>query len=101
MPLSPLDFPEEVQVAFFIFNLLPDHWEGMSGSYLGKYWDGIEYYYKVYNVLEPKVTLYIMKTYESELVSYRAEQAEKKRKADERKTKAAGGGKNYTHNVRG
>lgn len=101
MPLSPLDFPEEVQVAFFIFNLLPDHWEGMSGSYLGKYWDGIEYYYKVYNVLEPKVTLYIMKTYESELVSYRAEQAEKKRKADERKAKAAGGGKNYTHNVRG
>jgi len=88
-------------VAFFIFNLLPDHWEGMSGSYLGKYWDGIEYYYKVYNVLEPKVTLYIMKTYESELVSYRAEQAEKKRKADERKAKAAGGGKNYTHNVRG
>ena len=101
MPLSPLDFPEEVQVAFFIFNLLPDHWEGMSGSYLGKYWDGIEYYYKVYNVSEPKVTLYIMKTYESELVSYRAEQAEKKRKADERKAKAAGGGKNYTHNVRG
>jgi hypothetical protein len=101
MPLSPLDFPEEVQVAFFIFNLLPDHWEGMSGSYLGKYWDGIEYYYKVYNVLEPKVTLYIMKTYESELVSYRAEESEKKRKAEERKAKAAGGGKNYTHNVRG
>ena len=25
MPLEPSDFPEEVQVAFFMFSLLPDH----------------------------------------------------------------------------
>ena len=102
MPLSHSDFPEEVQVAFFIFNLLPDHWEGMSGSYMGKYWDGIDYYFKVYDVSDIKATLYIMKMYEQELVSYRAQESDKKRKAEERKAKAAGGGgKRYTHNVQG
>ena len=40
-----------------------------------------------------------MKLYESELVMYRAEKAEQKRKADERKAKS--GGKKYTHNIQG
>jgi hypothetical protein len=98
MPLEPSDFPEEVQVAFFMFSLLPDHWEGMSGTYMGKYWDGIDYFFKLYEIENPKIILYLMKLYEGSIVSYRAEKAEKKRKADERK---AGGGKNYTHNVKG
>lgn len=99
MPLEPSDFPEEVQVAFFMFSLLPDHFEGMSGTYMGKYWDGIDYFFKLYEVENPKVILYIMKMYEGLIVNHRAEQAEKRRKAEERK--AQGGGKNYTHNVRG
>ena len=99
MPLEPSDFPEEVQVAFFMFSLLPDHWEGMSGTYMGKYWDGINYFFKLYQVENPKEILYFMKLYERELVLYKADQAEKKRKAEERKAK--GGGKNYTHNVSG
>ena len=99
MPLDPSDFPEEVQVAFFMFSLLPDHWEGMSGTYMGKYWDGIDYFFKLYEVHDIKTVLYIMKSYESKLVSYRAEQAERKRKAQERRSK--GGGKTYTHKVTG
>ena len=39
MPLEPSGFPEEVQVAFFMFSCLSDNWDGMSGSYLGKNWD--------------------------------------------------------------
>jgi len=42
-----------------------------------------------------------MKVYENIIVSHKAEEAEKKRKAEERKAKSAGGGKQYTHNVRG
>ena len=101
MPLEHSDFPEEVQVAFFMFSLLPDHWEGNTGTYMGKYWDGIDYYFKVYDIEDPKTLLYIMKLYEGRLVGYRAEQAEQKRKADERRNKASGGGKNYTHNIKG
>ena len=99
MPLEPSDFPEEVQVAFFMFSLLPDHWEGMSGTYMGKYWDGIDYFFKLYEVENPRQILYFMKLYESEIVSYKAQKTEQKRKADERKAKS--GGKNYTHNVKG
>ena len=99
MPLNPSDFPEEVQVAFFMFSLLPEHWEGMSGTYMGKYWDGIEYFFKLYEVDDRKTILYIMKIYESKLVNYRAEQAEIKRTNEARKAKS--GGKHYTHNVKG
>jgi hypothetical protein len=99
MPLEASDFPEEVQVAFFMFSLLPDHWEGMSGTYMGKYWDGIDYFLKLYEVQDPKSIIYIMKIYEAKVVNYRSEKNEKKRKAEQRRAKS--GGKNYTHNVKG
>jgi len=100
MPLELSEFPEEVQVAFFMFSLLPDHWEGMSGTYMGKYWDGIDYFFKLYDVEHPRITLYIMKMYERNLVEFRADKAERKRKQQERKS-ASSGGKQYTHNVKG
>ena len=85
-----------------MFSLLPDHWEGMSGTYMGKYWDGVDYFFKLYNVSDPKTIFYIMKLYEGELVAHRSEEAEKRRQAEERKAKAAsGGGKRFTHNVKG
>lgn len=99
MPPDPTDFPVEVQVAFFIFEMLEDHWEGMSGTYMGKHWTSINALFDIYEITDRKTTLYIMKMYESILVSARADKAEKKRKADERKS--ASGGKNYTHNIKG
>jgi len=100
MPLDPSDFPVEVQVAFFVFSLLEDNWEGMSGTYMGKTWNNIEYFFNLYEVDEPRTILYIMKLYESILVSFRSEEAEKRRKAEKRKS-SSGGGKNFTHNVTG
>lgn len=100
MPLTYSDFPEEVQVAFFMFSLLPDYWEGMSGTYMGKHWNGIEYFLNLYEVESPKTVIYFMKVYEQILVEHRAKEADKKRKAEERKAKT-GGGKQYTHNVKG
>lgn len=100
MPLDTSDFPDEVQVAFFIFTLLEDNWDGMSGTYLGKHWNSLEYFFELHKVEEKIVTLRIMKMYESMLINYRAEKAEQKRKAEERKRKSSGGGKNYTHNIR-
>ena len=99
MPLDLSDFPAEVQVAFFISGLLEDRWDGMSGTYLGKDWSNLEYFFNLYEIEEPKVILYIMKIYENVVVSDRQDEAERKRKAEERKS--AGGGKNFTHNVKG
>lgn len=100
MPLDASDFPEEVQVAFFIFSMLSDVWDGMSGSYMGKNWTDAEFIFKVHEIENTKTVLYFAKMYERLVMNYRAEEAEKQRKAQERKAKA-GGGKNYTHNVKG
>ena len=99
MPLDYADFPAEVQVAFFIFGFLEDRWEGMSGSYMGKNWSNLEYLFTLYEVQEPRTVLQVMKLYEQILVSHRADEAEKRRKAEERRSSS--GGKNFTHNVKG
>lgn len=99
MPLDSSDFPYEVQVAFFIFGFLEDVWEGMSGSYMGKRYSNIEYLFNLYEIEDKKTILTIIKLYESILVEHRAEKAEQKRQADKRRS--AGGGKNYTHNIKG
>mgnify|MGYP001239698870 CR=1 FL=1 len=98
MPLEFSDFPEEVQVAFFIFGILTDNWDGMSGSYMGKIWDKIDYYFDLYEVNNRKEVLFFMKTYEAKIVNHRMKKQEQKRKAEERKKAAS---KNYSHNVRG
>jgi hypothetical protein len=99
MPLDSSEFPEEVQVAFFMFSLLSDNWEGMSGSYMGKDWSHCPHLFEVYEVKDAKTTLYFMKMYEGLLMAHRFEKAEEKRKKEERKSQQ--GGKTYTHNVRG
>jgi len=99
MPLTSSDFPEEVQVAFFIFSLLEDRWEGMSGTYMGKTWTNVGYLFSLYEVEDAKVILYIMKMYEGLIVEFKAAQSSKKLKAEERKS--AGGENNFTHNVKG
>ena len=100
MPLEVSDLPSEVQVAFFIFAFLEDNWEGMSGTYLGKHWSNVEYFFNLYNIEDPKTTITIMKMWENILIDYRARKADEKRKADKRR-QSAGGGKNYTHNIKG
>ena len=100
MTLETSAFPVEVQVAFFVFDLLPDRWEGMSGSYLGKDWSSAKFLLDTYEIDDQKSTIYFLKVYETLMVNYRAEKAEQKRKAEERKSQR-GGGKNFTHNVQG
>mgnify|MGYP000010212951 FL=1 len=99
MPLETSDLPSDVQVAFFIFGFLEDIWDGMSGSYMGKNWGNIEYLFNLYNIEEPRHMLYLMKMWEGILVAHRVDKAEKQKKAEQRRS--AGGGKNFTHNVKG
>ena len=50
MPLSQSEFPIEVQVAFFVFDLLSDVWEGMSGTYMGKDWSHCSHLFDIREV---------------------------------------------------
>ena len=101
MPLSQSEFPIEVQVAFFVFDLLSDVWEGMSGTYMGKDWSHCTQLFDIWDVEDPKTIMYFMKMYERTLVNYRADRAEEKREIEKRREKSKGGGKNYTHNIQG
>ena len=99
MPLDSSELPEEVQVAFFMSTLLSDRWDGQSGTYLGKDWAQCSQLFELYEIEDPKTTMYFMKMYEMLLVNHRAAAQEERRKQSERKSQQ--GGKTYTHNVRG
>jgi hypothetical protein len=99
MPLEVSGFPAEGQVAFFLYGFLEDRYEGMSGTYMGKSWNTLEFLFNIYDIEEPKLIIFFMKMIEGIVVEYRSEKAQRKQKADERKS--AGGGGNFTHNVKG
>lgn len=50
IPIELDDFPDEVQTAFQIYHVLQDHWEGMSGTYMGKILTGIADIMELYEV---------------------------------------------------
>ena len=71
----------------------------MSGAYLGKDWGPLPFFLDLYEVEDRKTVVDIMKMYEARIITYRAEQAERKRKQEQSKQNS--GGKNYAHNVKG
>ena len=99
MPLDSSEFPEEVQVAFFMSTLLSDRWDGQSGTYLGKEWVQCNQLFQLYGIEEPKTILFFMKMYEAVVVTQRLQAQNERQKNEERKSQQ--GGKTYTHNVRG
>ena len=99
MPISMDVFPEDVQYAFLIFNYMPDRWEGMSGSYMGKEWSSIDFFLNLFGIEDKKTVVFFISRIEYFRVQQLNEKMEKKRKAEERKAKS--GGKQYTHNVQG
>jgi hypothetical protein len=100
MPLDHSELPAAVQVAFFIFNMLPDNYVGMDGVYIGKNWETCEFLCRTYQVQEIPTTLAIMKMYEEIIVEDRLSTRENEMKKAERQAKASSG-KNLTHNVQG
>ena len=100
MPVDLSGMPDEVQTAFFMLGFLPDVWEGMSGTYMGKDWSSLEYFFNLYEIEEQKVIVTFMKLYERILVNYRIEQQKQQAKKAER-SKSARSGSNFTHNIKG
>ena len=88
MPLDASAFPYEVQVAFFVHDLLSDKWDGASGSYLGKDWSSVDFIFKTYNIEDVQSVVYFAKMYENLIIHARLEENNKKQKAEERKAKA-------------
>ena len=88
MPIDERDFPYEVQLAFFIHSLLPDRWEGMSGSYLGKDWSALIGLLEIYNIDNKPIVTYFLKIIDNLYSRNVNDKMEKRQKASE--TRIAG-----------
>jgi hypothetical protein len=89
MPPTMGDFPLEVQVAFLLHDLLPDRWDGMSGSYMGKDFSSLGTLLDVWDVKDKKSTIYFIKHIEARNTDKINKKLERQRKSQE--TKAKGG----------
>ena len=65
MPPSVEDFPLEIQEAFIVHAMLPDRWDGASGTYMGKDWSALKDLLDLQNVHDKITTVYFLKHIES------------------------------------
>ena len=86
MPPDMGDFPLEIQEAFIIHSMLPDRWDGMSGSYLGKDWSALESLLNIQGVEDKKTVCYFLKNVEAHHTM--SINAELKRKQDAMRRKS-------------
>jgi hypothetical protein len=84
MPLEVSALPAEAQQALILLNALPDIWEGMSGSWLGKNYNGLIDIMNIYEIENKKEVFELLKIAENELSKYYAQ----KRKEQESMSKA-------------
>ena len=91
MPPEISDFPYEVQLAEAFFRLLPDRWEGNSGSYMGKDWSALGALFDIFDINNDKeIITYFLKVIENEYSTSLNAELKQKRDAEMRKAKRGG-----------
>jgi hypothetical protein len=87
IPASFEDFPYSVQRAINIFYILPDVFEGMSGTYMGKNYSILPYLFdEIYEVEDKKQTMQFILMINSIVTKqYRSQQEARDRKAKTKK----------------
>jgi hypothetical protein len=77
LPLDPAYLPENAQYALILLNALPDKWEGMSGSWMGKDYSGLSAIMDIYEVEDRREVFELLQVAEQELGKhYRQKQKE-------------------------
>lgn len=92
MPPEMEDFPHEVQMAFFIYSLMPDRFEGMSGTYMGKDWAALLPLLEIYEIENKKEVVLFLKHIENEHSTQLNTEQKRKQDAKMRQSKANTGG---------
>ena len=87
MPPADDDFPLEVQQAMVIHTVLPDRWDGMSGSYMGKDWSALATLLEVYEIEERRIVCFFLKYVENAHMVNINDELKHTRDAHERRTK--------------
>ena len=73
MPVDPSTLSLEAQQALTLLNALPDNWEGMSGSWMGKDYSGLEAIMNIYQIEDRKTVFELLREAEAELGKYYAQ----------------------------
>lgn len=80
-------YPYEVQLAFFIYSLLQDTWDGMSGMYMGKNMSGLGELLDIYEIEDKKTVVFFMKHIDQQRGDAINEEVQRKQKQATRKGK--------------
>ena len=73
MPKEPSTLAYEVQQALLVLNVLPDKWEGMSGTWMGKDYAGLEAIFNIYEIEDRRAVFELLRAGETEMSSYYAQ----------------------------
>ena len=73
MPVDPSTLSLEAQQALTLLNALPDNWEGMSGTWMGKDYSGLEAIMNIYEIQDRKTVFELLRDAEAELDKYYAQ----------------------------
>ena len=87
MPKDPSHLSYNVQGALVLYNSLPDIWEGMSGTWMGKDYSGLIDIMNIYQLDNQKEIFTLLKVAEGEASKFYAQ----KQKQQESLNKAKGG----------
>jgi len=73
LPRDPSTLSLECQQALLLLNSLPDNWEGMNGTWLGKDYSGLEAILNIYEVVERREVFELLKVAEDEMGKFYAQ----------------------------
>ena len=83
-----VQFPIIIEQAFTVWNYLTPNWEGMGGTYLGRFMQGVQELMNILEIEEQKRVLEFVAKIDSYYAKEVNDKAAKERKAAERKGSA-------------
>jgi len=75
LPKDPAYLSYNIQCALVLYNALPDKWEGMSGSWMGKDYSGLMDIMNIYRIDNKREVFDLLKIAEGEAGKFYAEKA--------------------------
>lgn len=85
LPVDPSTLSLEAQQALILLNSLPDNWEGMSGSWMGKDYSGLSAIMDIYEMENRRSVFELLQICEQELGKFYAEKQKQQESMDKAK----------------
>jgi hypothetical protein len=73
LPKDPSTLSIECQQALLLLNTLPDKWEGMSGTWMGKDYAGLEAILNIYEIVDRREVFELLQVAEDEMGKFYAQ----------------------------